>query len=516
MICLIGFMGAGKSTALRALASSGLSSVDLDELVETRQGASVQSLFSDLGEERFREIESELAVEVLSDPSLDAVALGGGTVLSEAVRNLLSEDGHTVVWLKSDLDDAWARVEGSGRPLARDRESFEALYIEREAVYREVSDVVLIGGGRDAIVAALPALDLLGPGLPDDTRMIWLELGGAGQPIVVGPGLDLERLLSPGGTFAPGTGRSALVWDANVASVVGGRFGDLLAQVVVEPGEESKTLSVAEEILRELARAGVSRTDRVLAVGGGVVGDLAGFCAATYQRGIDLVQVPTSLVAQVDSAYGGKTAVDLPEGKNYVGAFHRPVSVLTDTSLLSSLPEEELAAGMAEVIKTGLLAGGDLWSSVQGLDRGEIRSRPDVVFQCALHKCEVVASDERDSGIRASLNLGHTIGHAIETATGYARYRHGEAVGLGLLAALELSGAEGLRGELEALNERHGLPVELDPSVDPDAVQMAIAYDKKKTEKGIGFVLLKEPGAPEVGVVVDDEDVRSAIGSLAG
>ncbi|MFM9054169.1 MAG: 3-dehydroquinate synthase family protein, partial [Solirubrobacterales bacterium] len=305
------------------------------------------------------------------------------------------------------------------------------------------------------------------------------------------------------------------VWDSNVSEAVGERFGATLGPVEVPAGEASKSLSVAEEVLRGMALLGASRTDRVLAVGGGVTGDLAGFCAATYQRGIDLVHVPTTLVAQVDSAYGGKTGVDLPEGKNYVGAFHQPVSVLTDTGLLESLPEEELAAGMAEVVKTGLLAGGTLWETVKGLQPGEIRSRPDVIFEWALHKCEVVADDEKDRGARATLNLGHTVGHAIETATGYDRYRHGEAVSLGLLAALELSEADGLRTEVEEVVERHGLPVALDPAVDTEDVLTAVGFDKKRTDEGVAFILLEEPGSPQTGAVLPDDQVRAAIEALS-
>ena len=515
MICLVGFMGAGKSTALRSLERSGLRTVDLDQLLEERQGASIPNLFNDLGEHGFREAEAGLALEVLSDPEVDALALGGGTVLSDEVRESLSGADQTVVWLRQDVEEAWSRVEGGNRPLARDRNQFIELYEEREPLYRDLADAVVVGARPDAVEAALPALRAFDNTIPDGARLIWLDLGDSSHPVVVGPGLDLAGLLTPGGPFAPGTGRSVLVWDSNVSGAVGDRFGETLGPVEVPPGESSKSLPVADEVLRGMAVLGTTRTDRVLAVGGGVTGDLAGFCAATYQRGIDLVHVPTTLVAQVDSAYGGKTGVDLPEGKNYVGAFHQPVSVLTDTALLESLPEEELAAGMAEVVKTGLLAGGTLWETVKGLQPGEIRSRPDVIFECALHKCEVVANDEKDLGARATLNLGHTVGHAIETATGYDRYRHGEAVSLGLLAVLELSGADGLRSEVEEVVDRHGLPSVLDPEVDTGDVLTAVGFDKKRTDDGVAFVLLEEPGSPRTGAVLPDDEVRAAIEALS-
>ena len=187
----------------------------------------------------------------------------------------------------------------------------------------------------------------------------------------------------------------------------------------VEPGERAKTLAEAERVLRELARLGMSRADHLVALGGGVVGDLAGFCAATYQRGVEVVQVPTTLVAQVDSAYGGKTGVDLPEAKNYVGAYHLPSAVIADTETLATLPAEEMAAGFVEVVKTALIAGGWLWERVRALEELDPAKLGDVIFACARTKLEIVAADERDSGRRAVLNLGHTVGHAIEAASGY-------------------------------------------------------------------------------------------------
>jgi shikimate kinase / 3-dehydroquinate synthase len=267
-------------------------------------------------------------------------------------------------------------------------------------------------------------------------------------------------------------------------------------------------------VLRELARAGMTREDQLIALGGGVVGDLAGLCAHLYQRGVPVVQVPTTLVAQVDSAYGGKTGVDLPEGKNYAGAYHLPEAVLADTSVLASLPAEELAAGFVEVLKTGLLAGGALWERVRAIESLDPGSLDDVVFACARYKCSVVAADERDAGLRAALNLGHTVGHAIEAASGYSRYRHGEAVALGLLAALRLSDAPELREEVEAILRAHELPTGLDPAIAVGDVLAALERDKKRTAEGVGFVLLSEPGAPRMGQLVDPDRVRAAVEEL--
>ena len=258
-------------------------------------------------------------------------------------------------------------------------------------------------------------------------------------------------------------------------------------------------MAEAERVLRDLARRGMTREDHVVALGGGVVGDLAGFCAHTYQRGVAVVQVPTTLVAQVDSAYGGKTGVDLPEGKNYAGAYHLPAAVLADTGALATLPREELAAGFVEVLKTGLLAGGALWERVRRSRRSIPTDLDEVVFACARYKCEVVAEDERDAGRRAVLNLGHTVGHAIEAASGYARYRHGEAVGLGLLATLRLSEAPALRDEVKAILSRNGLPVSLDRRGRRRQRPRRSPARQEAHRRGRRLRPAPEPGEPRIG-----------------
>ena len=312
----------------------------------------------------------------------------------------------------------------------------------------------------------------------------------------------------------PLPGRRFCVTDTAVGNLYAGRLEPLAATVEVEPGESAKTMAEAERALRELARHGMTREDHMVALGGGVVGDLAGLCAHLYQRGVPVVHVPTTLVAQVDSAYGGKTGVDLPEGKNYAGAYHLPAAVIADTSTLTTLPREELAAGFVEVLKTGLLAGGELWERVRTIESLDPTSLGDVVFSCARYKCEIVAADERDAGLRHVLNLGHTVGHAIEAASSYERYRHGEAIGLGLLAALRLSDAPELRAEVESILQRHDLPVALDPGIGVEETLAALGRDKKRTAAGVGFVLLGEPGEPRTGELVDPAKVRAAVEEL--
>jgi 3-dehydroquinate synthase len=300
------------------------------------------------------------------------------------------------------------------------------------------------------------------------------------------------------------------VTDDNVGALHGSVLQEVERTITVPPGEASKTVATAEALWRELARAGMTRGDRIVALGGGVVGDVAGFCAATYQRGVPIVHLPTTIVAQVDSAYGGKTGVDLPEAKNYVGAYHQPAAVIADVATLDTLPHAERAAGYAEVVKTALIAGGELWERVSGgapVDEG-------IVFACTRTKLAVVARDERDAGPRQALNLGHTVGHAIETATGYARYRHGEAVALGLLAALRLSGQDELRERVRELLSSAGLPTSME-AVSPDAVLEAVKRDKKRQGAKVPFVLVEEPGDVRPGQQVADGELRAAVEELA-
>ena len=513
MICLVGFMGAGKSTALAELRSKGLRTADSDRLIEAEAGLGVAEIFEQSGEAAFREIEERVVLAALKDESIDALALGGGAVTSAGIREQLAGPSHTTVWLEIEEGAAWRRVRRSDRPLARDEDSFRKLFGERRPLYEGVADAILPAIATRIWERALGPVQMLGR-LPAGTRMLWAASANGDYPVYVGRGLLGSPLFASGSSVLPGAGRSFGFTDDSVGPLYAGEIRGLDATISVPPGETAKTMSQAEESLREIARLGATRSDRLITIGGGVVGDLGGFCAATYQRGIPYLQVPTTLVAQVDSAYGGKTGVDLPEGKNYVGAFHLPSAVVTDVDTLATLPEGELKAGLAEVVKTALLAGGELWRQVRDLDPGEITSRSDLIFACASYKCAVVAADERDHGLRAVLNLGHTVGHAIESVTGYSRYRHGEAVALGLLAALRLSGADDLRDEVANWSRHHGLPVELDPVLDPDEVLRAVQFDKKRTSKGVGFVLLKKPGEPRTDCLVEGARVRDAVEEL--
>jgi shikimate kinase/3-dehydroquinate synthase len=504
-LVFIGFMGAGKTSAARAAAQAlGVEAADADHALERRLGTSIDAYFEAHGEAAFRAEEERLVGEWLDRPPAPVLSLGGGAITSPRVREALRR--HTVVLLDVDVDTAWRRCSHKRvRPLARDHGRFAALHAERAPLYAGLADAVLPDSGRDLVRRAARALEGL-ERAPDGTKLLWAVTASGDYPVLVGEGLL-------GGDWWPIAGRRFLVTDEHVGDLYAARLGTVAADVRIPPGEAAKTLASTEHVLRALARAGMDHDDHVAALGGGVVGDLAGFAAAVYQRGVKVVQVPTTLVAQVDSAIGGKTGVDLPEGKNYAGAYHQPAAVLADPSALATLPPAELAAGWAEVVKTALIAGGELWERVR---TGAAQPDRDIVLACARTKLEVVAADERDGGRRQILNLGHTVGHAIETATGYSRYRHGEAVALGLLAALRLSGLPELRGEVAALLAGAGLPTQLDPAVDAEAVVRATARDKKRRGGRVGFVLVEAPGDVRPGRPVADGELRAAVAELHG
>ena len=497
-LVLVGFMGSGKSTAARSLAPDAL---DSDALIEAEAGASVESIFQRDGEQAFRELEERVCLEALERAARGegggVLALGGGALQSERLRDALAL--HTVVLLDSDAETVWRRVHRSRRPLAQDREVFDQLHRDREDLYLSTADAIVSAARRDSIKSALPSIRALAS-LPKGTKLLWAESESGNYPVWIGHDL--------GGRFPfPGGKRLAVISDSNVAPLFGDAVPSPMVRLVMSAGEEHKTLATCERLWTELAESGVSRDDAIVALGGGVVGDVAGFVAATYQRGVPVVQMPTTLVAQVDSAYGGKTGIDLPSAKNYVGSYHQPRAVMVDVASLSTLPEAEFSAGMAEVIKTALIAGGSLWDRVSAGQPVDSRT----VLECARTKLSVVREDERDGGRRQVLNLGHTIGHAIEAVTDFRRFRHGEAVAIGLLAALRLSNQEQLLGQVSDLVGAAGLPLSAS-GVDAHEVLSALQADKKRRGDGtVPFVLCEAPGEVSHGHVVPEAAVLSAI-----
>jgi shikimate kinase / 3-dehydroquinate synthase len=466
-VALVGFMGAGKSTLGPELAARlGRPFVSVDAVVEEETGSTIADLFAERGQEAFRELEERVAVEALARRVPSVVELGGGALGSETTRAALAGHAFTVL-LETTPEEAWDRVSSGLRPLARDPDEFWALFAERAPLYESVAD----GFTRDLDGAVLAA---------------------AGVHVWEGALDGLHGLV-------PGDAPVELVLDARVDSLYGDRAREALGERlagshVVGEGARAKTPTEAWRLWQAL---GLERGGMVVALGGGSTTDLAGFVAATYLRGIAWAAIPTTLVAQVDAAIGGKTGIDLESGKNLVGAFHWPARVVADPELLDTLPPDELENGRAEVAKTGLLAGEPLWE----LDTAE------QVRRCAAVKAAVCLRDPLDRGERAQLNLGHTFAHALEAASGYA-IPHGRAVALGLLAALRLSGLEDTAREVEALLQPR--PAE----VDAEAAWRALQRDKKAAGGRIRLVLLAEPGVPRLGVELPEDDVRAALDAL--
>lgn len=441
-------MGAGKSTIGSEVARrSSRPFVDLDRELERRYGA-IEELF-ERGEGEFRRLEETLAAEVLGRGTPTVIALGGGAVLSERTRELLRTRSFPL-WVAVDVENAWRRVGGGSRPLARDEAAFKQLFGRRLPLYEETGRAV-VESAEDALLAAL---------------CVRVERGALGR---LEPGVD-----------------AAVVADEHVLDLHPLRF-EAAAVHRVPRGERAKSATVLERLWNELR---VRRDGTILGYGGGSTTDVAGFVAATFLRGVRWLALPTTLLGQVDAAIGGKTAINLPAGKNLVGAFHYPAEVVADPDVLVSLDEAQEREGMAEVVKTGLLAGRPLW---------ELDELP-MIRAAAAFKAGVCLGDPYDNGSRATLNLGHTFAHALEAAAGYEGVTHGDAVALGLLAALRLSGRPADAVE-EMLAPR---PVR----VDRDRAWAALQLDKKR-----GLVLLGENG-PEWDVQVPEADVRRALDEL--
>jgi 3-dehydroquinate synthase len=354
------------------------------------------------------------------------------------------------------------------------------------------------------------------------SRLLDVQLAERSYPIHIGSGLladpELWRPLLPG--------RHVLVVSDDhvaphyLARVRSGLEGLQSASLILPPGEEEKTLARFSEVIDALAGLRASRDACVIALGGGVIGDLAGFAAACWMRGIAFVQMPTTLLAMVDSSVGGKTAVDLPQGKNLVGAFHQPRAVIADTDTLATLPPRELRAGLAEVVKYGAIfdAGFLDWldANAEALLAREADALAEAILRSCRYKADVVARDETEQGERALLNFGHTFGHAIETAAGYDRFRHGEAVAIGMVVAARLSArlgrAPAADGErLAALLQRFGLPVSIPRELDCTLLLDLMRLDKKALSGRLRLILWKQAGSAEIVAGVEDDAILAAL-----
>jgi shikimate kinase / 3-dehydroquinate synthase len=523
-IFLVGLMGAGKTTIGRMLARRlGKRFVDSDHEIEARTGASIPWIFEIEGEASFRRRESDMIRELTGQHGI-VLATGGGAVLDPVNRALLAERG-TVVYLRAGISSILQRTSHDrNRPLLHTpdpRRKLEELTAQREPLYREVADLV-IDTGRPNVqsmvhtileqMAALEAAREKGrcDAPMNQQKRIDLDvcLGSRSYPIVIGrallddPGL-LERHV--------GGGKVAIVTNTVVAPLYLARLaaplkaaGRDVVEIVLPDGEQYKNWESMNLVFDALLANKCDRKTTLVALGGGVIGDMTGFAAATYMRGVPFVQVPTTLLAQVDSSVGGKTGINHPLGKNMIGAFYQPRAVLADTATLDTLPARELSAGLAEVIKHGAILDARFFDWIeQNIDKLVARD-PQALAHAIARSCEikadVVRQDERESGLRAVLNFGHTFGHAIEAGLGYGAWLHGEAVGCGMVMAADLSHRLGhidaaAVERMRALVRAAGLPV-VAPDLGAERWFELMEVDKKNEGGAIKFILLKPLGAP--------------------
>jgi shikimate kinase / 3-dehydroquinate synthase len=497
-------MGAGKSTVARALAERlGVTAIDLDGRVETRAGKSVAQVFRDEGEAAFRALERDEIQRVLEGEGDRVVALGGGTVADARTRRWLLDQG-VVVTLTAPVEELARRVgDGAGRPLLAGTsvaDRLAGLLRDRAEAYAECHGVVLTGDQPvEAVVESVLALAADVPVVvPLGVRTYRVEIGQRVRARLP----ERVREACPGPVAAMVTDANVQAWADGFRAAVEAEAGKRVVPVVLPPGEEHKTVNTVERIWDAALVGGLDREGLVVAVGGGVVGDLAAFAASTLLRGVALGQVPTTLLAMVDSSVGGKTGFDRPQGKNLVGTFHQPRFVLCDVDCLSTLPEADRRAGLAEVVKSAWLAGEDAVAQLErdatALARGEAAATTRAIRMSVALKARVVTEDEEErAGTRMLLNLGHTLGHAIEAAAGYRDIRHGEAVALGMVAAMRV--AEGLgqarpeqTARLRRLLEAFDLPVAFEAHLD-DRTLGYLGSDKKRRGDRVTFVV---PGAP--------------------
>jgi 3-dehydroquinate synthase len=527
-IFLVGLMGAGKTTIGRQLARRlGMNFVDSDHEIEARTGASVPWIFEIEGEASFRRREADMIRDLTAGSGL-VLATGGGAVLNPDSRRLLAERG-TVVYLRAGVNSILQRTaHDRNRPLlqtADPRKKLEELTAQREPLYREIADLVIDTGRPNVqsmiqtILDQLAALESGRQRTKARTHMnaqacttLNVDLGERSYPILIGRGLlDDGALLAR--HIGSASGKVAIVTNTTIAPLYLDKVaaplrasGREVVTIVLPDGEEHKNWQSLNLVFDALLANKCDRKTTLVALGGGVIGDLTGYAAASYMRGVPFVQIPTTLLSQVDSSVGGKTGINHPLGKNMIGAFYQPRAVIADTATLDTLPERELSAGLAEVIKHGAILDLSFFDWIEA-NIGKLVARDHAALAHAiLRSCEikadVVRRDEREGGLRAVLNFGHTFGHAIENGLGYGEWLHGEAVGCGMVMAADLSHRLGLLDADSALRVRRlvkaaGLPVEA-PDLGAQRWIELMEVDKKNEGGAIKFILLKPLGSPSI------------------
>jgi shikimate kinase / 3-dehydroquinate synthase len=512
-VVLIGFMGTGKTAVGREVAArTARPFVDTDTLIEDRAGRPIHRIFAEDGEPAFRRLEAEVVASV-SDRDGIVIATGGGVVLRADNMANLRRRG-IIVALVADPQIIMARVGGGGRrPLLEGdpEERIRHLHRERDPLYRDADLVIDTSGlspqeATDSVLAFLAERD--GPPQAPDERIVPVPLGARAYEIRIGQGV-IQRAADALRGRGLG-GRLALLTHPVLADLYGNTLAESLRAagwtvplITVPPAESSKSLRVAARVYDALVEARLDRSSALLVLGGGVAGDLGGFVAATFLRGIAWAILPTTLLAQVDAAIGGKTAVNHSRAKNLIGAVHQPALVLADIDTLRTLPRRELRSGLSEVIKTAVIGPPDLFRYLEENLPAALDRRPEtllhIVSRCAEFKASVVAADERETAGRIVLNYGHTIGHGIEAAAGYRGLTHGEAIAVGMTLEARLAVRLGLcdpslLDRQTRLLETAGLPVRVEQlrprhPIDPRTIAAAIGHDKKVLGGRVRFVL---------------------------
>lgn len=523
-IILTGFMGTGKTTIGRLLAArTGRIFVDTDELIVQRAGQSIAAIFETKGAATFRRMEHEIAREL--SKSKGAVIATGGRLMLDPENAALLEPDSLVLSLSAQPEEILARLAADAvrRPLLEvdepEKRVAELLH-EREEGYARYPQISTSGRSPDAVAAEiierfdLQAEVATAAAKAGPARHLMVTHPDGHYDVVVGKGM-LQRLAD----HVPlGDAPFVVVSDSHVAPLYAPFIEEAAAIITIPAGEQHKTLDTVRYLYDRFLEANLDRKSVVVALGGGVVGDITGFAAATYMRGVRFIQCPTSLLAMVDASVGGKTGVDLPQGKNLVGAFKQPAAVLVDLTTLHTLPPSQFAAGMAEAVKHGLIAGEGLFRRMEGRDwkvpdvfQSPVSNLQTLVLDAIRVKRDVVQSDPFEMGRRAILNLGHTFAHAIEQVSGYA-VGHGKAVAMGLVAATNLSIALGhcpasLQPRLESVLQGVYLPIRIPTALDPEAMLEAMQRDKKKAAGKLRFVLLSGVG----NVFVSSDVPREAV-----
>jgi shikimate kinase / 3-dehydroquinate synthase len=556
-IVLVGLSGVGKSSVGGALAKRlGWPLIDTDDLVTAREGKTPADLIVEKGEPAFREIEQRVIAEAVKQTPA-VIATGGGAFQRGANRRALGERGF-ICYLDATTTEIARRLranpDGAIRPLLGDDidARLETLNQERRPFYLHADLWVPVQGTPDAAAQTTEAavariirawatesgaiagntrrLDRLGAEQPARGPAAIVDTGDQKYPIWVGAG-ELGRLGDRLRQIGLDGRRVFLISDDRVVEQHGQTVAQALdaagipgASYVIPAGEQSKTQRVAAELYAWLAAEKAERRDVIVALGGGVVCDLAAYVAATYLRGMAIVQLPTSVLAMNDAAIGGKAAVDLPQGKNLVGAFHQPAAVISDIDVLRTLPRRSYIEGFAEVIKHALILDPALLKVLEENAAGLSSTAPnwdlvtEVVARSSRLKALIVSSDPKEQGIRAILNYGHTIGHGIEQATGYRDYMHGEAVSVGMMGAAKIAQAMGLidQGLVDRqgdLLRSFGLPL-VAPDVNTTVIMDAMTRDKKVEQGRLRFVLLEGLGRAVVRSDVSGELVARTVASL--